>query len=101
MVTREEIRKILTDHHDSILSDFDDYLCYQKYGEEKFLKGDFKIDDDDRKILSKINQEHKQTAARKIKDKGDEAIKVLKEIITTEGYAGIKDFANEISQLIS
>jgi len=101
MTTKEEVIKILTEHLEAISSDFDDYLCYYKYGKEKFLKADFKIDEDDRKVRNDIYRDHLGHAAKKISDKGEDAEKILKEIISSEGYPNIKNFASEVYQQIS
>lgn len=93
---KEEIRKIIAEHIEEIGNKFDDFLCYEKYGEEKFLAPGFRPTEEDYERRKLYVADEFSNAAQKIKQMGEEAISILKELSQTESNPDIKDWASRI-----
>lgn len=95
---KEEIKKIISEHIDEISNKFDDFLCYEKYGVEKFLAPGFKPTEEDYERKKQIDAFEFSIAAQKIKEMGKEILPILEDLSQNESNLEIKDWTSIILQ---
>ncbi len=93
---KEQIRIILQKRLDAISSEFDDYLCYRKYGVERFLSEGFQPTDEDFKVRKSIVEEQLAAAGTEIEKMGEDFKPILKEIAEKDSNPDVRDWASKL-----
>ncbi len=97
---KDEIRNIIKKHMEAIGDRFDDYLCYQKYGEERFLSEGFRPTEEDFKERERIAAEQLDAARIEIRKLGEEVKSILKEIAEKDSNPDVRDWQVNYFELI-
>jgi len=96
-MTKEKIIEILENCQSEASDEFDDWLCYEKYGEEKFLSKGFYPTKEDFEVKGKIDRSHLATAISEI-TKLENHYSILEELV--KGSSFLSGLAEEILNIL-
>ena len=91
-----KIRNLLMHYVEKTQEDFDHYLCYEKYGSEKFKKKKYTLDKEDIAEQSKIKSINFKLAFKELFENSAEHKPILENLSKNDTDDEIRDWAKSL-----
>ncbi|TET27915.1 MAG: hypothetical protein E3J70_10915 [Candidatus Heimdallarchaeota archaeon] len=91
-----KVRTIITDSLEKSQEDFEEYLCYGKYGSEKFKKGDYTLDADDKEMQRKLHSKNFTKALKTLLQDSLEVKPIIEELSKNDSDDEVRSWAKSL-----
>ena len=91
-----KVRTIITDSLEKSQEDFDEYLCYGKYGSEKFKKGDYTLDAEDKEMQRRLHSKSFTMVLKSLLQDSQEVKPVIEELSKNDSDDEVRSWAKAL-----
>ncbi|MBK5113574.1 MAG: hypothetical protein KGD59_10820 [Candidatus Heimdallarchaeota archaeon] len=91
-----KVRSVITECLEKTQEDFEDYLCYEKYGAKKFKNGKYTLDADDKEMQRRLQNKNFTTALKSLLQEPQEALPILESLSTTDSEEEVRSWAKAL-----
>jgi len=91
-----KIRTLITECIEKTQEDFEEYLCYEKYGSEKFKNGNYTLDADDKEMQRSLNNRNFNSALKSIRQDSQEAKPILEVLVKSDSDEEVRSWAKNL-----
>ncbi len=88
-----KVRTIITDCLEKSQEDFDEYLCYGKYGSEKFKNGDYTLDAEDKEMQRRLHSKSFTAALKSLLQDSQEVKPIIEELSKNDSDDEVRSWA--------
>jgi hypothetical protein len=91
-----KVRSVITEFLEKSQDDFEEYLCYEKYGAEKFKKGKYTLDAEDKEMQRRLSNKNFSSALKSLLQDTQEAIPILEILVETDSEEEVRSWAKAL-----
>jgi hypothetical protein len=91
-----KIRAIITENIEKTQEDFEEYLCYEKYGSKKFKSGNYTLDSDDKEMQRRLKNKNFSSALKSIRLDSQEATPILEVLVENDSDEEVRSWAKTL-----
>ena len=91
-----KVRTVITECLEKSQEDFEEYLCYGKYGSDKFKKGDYTLDAEDKEMQRRIHSKSFTMALKTFMQDSQDVKPVIEDLSKSETDDEVRSWAKSL-----
>ena len=91
-----KVRTVITDCLEKSQEDFEEYLCYGKYGSEKFKNGDYTLDAEDKEMQRSLHSKSFTMALKSLLQDSQDVKPVIEELSKNDSDDEVRSWAKSL-----